>query len=180
MTSFCCFVCLVDRLAVAEAVAAVDGTVVAGLEGDLAGLAALSADSFEHLAGGRVGAGHTLAGITAGLATLGLVGEAFLSVELLLTGGENEFLSAILADQGLVSVHGIPLQLKNRFFLRYVFIPPQCRKCPAYFHSIYWIWQKVNCSATIFQPNSSTFFCEIRQNRRFGALLRHSLTLTTK
>ena len=89
-----------------EAVAAIDRAVIARLEGNLAGLAAVGADSVEHLARR---AGDAFAGIAAGFAALGLVGEALLGVKLLLTGGENEFLSAILADQGLVSVHEIPL-----------------------------------------------------------------------
>ena len=95
--------------AVAEAVAAVDRAIVAGLKGHLAGLAALGAHSVIHLAGSTVGTGDAFAGIAAGFAALGLIGEALLGVKLLLTGGENEFLSAILADQGLVSVHEIPL-----------------------------------------------------------------------
>ena len=92
-----------------EAVAAIDRAVIARLEGNLAGLAAVGADSVEHLARR---AGDAFAGIAAGFAALGLVGEALLGVKLLLTGGENEFLSAILADQGLVSVHEIPHSIK--------------------------------------------------------------------
>ena len=84
------------RLLSSEAVAAVDGAIVAGLKGDLAGLAALGADSVEHGAGG--GAGLTLAGIAAALAALGFVGEAFFSIELLLTGGEHELLAALFAN----------------------------------------------------------------------------------
>jgi hypothetical protein len=97
-------------VSVAEAVVAVDGAVVARLEGNLAGLAALSANSLEHLAS-RSSALTTLclASVAAIAASLGLVGEALLSVELLISGGENEFASAILADNGLVSVHVIPL-----------------------------------------------------------------------
>ena len=57
--------------------------------------AAGGADSGEILTGA---AGRVLAGITAGLAPLGLVLEAALSVELLLTGGEHELLAALLAN----------------------------------------------------------------------------------
>ena len=66
-----------------EAVAAIDGTVRLGLEGHLGLAAAGSADSGEVLTGAT---GRVLAGITAGLAALGLVLEAALGIELLLTG----------------------------------------------------------------------------------------------
>jgi len=93
---------------VLEALAAVDGTVVVRLEGNLALLAAVGANSVEHLACGSLLTALSLAGVAAITASLGLVGEALLGVELLLAGGENEFASAILADNGLVSVHVIP------------------------------------------------------------------------
>jgi len=77
-----------------EAVAAVDGTVGLGLERH-SGLAA---------AGGAGGGeilprttGRVLAGVTASFAALRLVLEAALSVELLLTGGEHELVSALFA-----------------------------------------------------------------------------------
>ena len=78
------------------------------LKGQLAGLAALRANSVIHLAGSSVTA-ISLAGITAGLAALGLIGEALFCIELLLAGSENEFLSAFFTGQCLVSVHEIPL-----------------------------------------------------------------------
>ena len=78
-----------------EAVAAVNGAVALGLEGHLGLAAAGSAGSSEQLAGG---AGSVLAGSTASLALLGLVLEAAGSVELLLTGGENELLAALVAN----------------------------------------------------------------------------------
>jgi hypothetical protein len=97
-------------VSVAEAVVAVDGAIIVGLKGNLAGLTALGANSVEHLAGrSSTLTALCLAGIAAIAASLGLVGEALLCVELLISGGENEFASAILADNGLVSVHGIPL-----------------------------------------------------------------------
>ena len=52
-----------------------------------------------------------LAGVTAGLAALGLVLEAALRIELLLTGGENELFAALFAYQGLVFVHLLILSL---------------------------------------------------------------------
>ena len=85
-----------------EALAAIDRTVLAGLEGTLARLAAAGADSVEHLA---LTTGSVLAGIAAGLAALGLVLETTAGVELLLTGGPNELLAAILAYQSLVFEH---------------------------------------------------------------------------
>ena len=77
-----------------EAGAAINGTVALGLEGHLGLAAALGADSGEILTGT---AGSVLARITAGLAALGLVLEAALSVELLLTGGEHELFAALFA-----------------------------------------------------------------------------------
>ena len=65
-------------------------------------LAAAGAGSVEHLA---LAAGRVLAGITAGLAALGLVLETTAGVELLLAGGPNELLAAILAYQSLVFEH---------------------------------------------------------------------------
>ena len=85
-----------------EALAAVNGAVLTRLEGNLAGLAAGCADCVEHLAGGLVG---LLAGVTALFAALGFILKSAGCVELLLTGGENEFLTTFLAHQGLVFVH---------------------------------------------------------------------------
>ena len=86
-----------------EAVAAIDRTVRLGLEGHLGLAAAGSADSGEVLTGAT---GRVLAGVTAGLAALGLVLEAALGIELLLTGGKGKLVDALFADQDLVSVHG--------------------------------------------------------------------------
>ena len=74
------------------------------------GLAAAgSAGSGEELPGA---AGGVLASVAAGLAALGLVLEAALSIELLLTGGEHELLTALLANQSLVFVHDFTLSLR--------------------------------------------------------------------
>ena len=94
-------------VSVLEALAAVNGTIVVRLERNLALLTAVSAGSVKHLAGRSLTA-LSLTGVAAITASLGLVGEALLGVELLLAGGENEFASAILADNGLVSVHVLP------------------------------------------------------------------------
>ena len=94
---------------IAETVAAINRTILTGLEGNFAGLSALSAHGVVHLAFATTAALAALAGHAAGFAALGLILKAALRVKLLLTGGENEFLSAILADQCLVLIHEIPL-----------------------------------------------------------------------
>ena len=77
-----------------EALAAIDRTVGLGLKGNLGLAAAGSANSGEVLAGT---AGSVLASVTAGLAALGLVLEAALSIDLLLTSGEHELLATLFA-----------------------------------------------------------------------------------
>jgi hypothetical protein len=89
-------------LVVLEAVAAVDGTVVSGLERDLGGRPALCADRIEHLA---VVAACGLAAGAAIFAADRLVLEPFLRVKLLLAGRKDEFLTAILAYQCFVLEH---------------------------------------------------------------------------
>ena len=87
-----CPVVVWQKLAVSahlsEALAAEHGTVGLGLEGNLCLAATTGAGSGEELTGAT---GSILASVTAGLAALGLVLEAALCVELLLTGGEHEF-----------------------------------------------------------------------------------------
>ena len=90
---FCCKLAVGAHLS--EALAAENGTVGLGLEGNLGFVAAASAGSGEELTGTT---GIVLASIAAGLAALGLVLEATLSVELLLTGSENEFVAALFAN----------------------------------------------------------------------------------
>ena len=77
-----------------EALAAIDRTVGLGLKGNLGLAAAGCTNSGEILAGT---AGSVLASVTAGLAALGLVLEAALSIELLLTSGEHELLATLFA-----------------------------------------------------------------------------------
>ena len=89
-----------------EALAAVDGTILAGSEGNLSGLAAVSADGIVHLTGSAGSGAGSLAGLTAGLAAGGLVLEALLGVEFLFTGGEHKFSATVFAYQRLVFVHG--------------------------------------------------------------------------
>lgn len=81
------------------------------LEGNLAGVAALGAGCVEHLAGVTLTA-VSLELSAALAASLRLMLKALLCVELLLAGGENEFLIAVFADQCLVSVHSIPLSFR--------------------------------------------------------------------
>lgn len=91
-----------------ETIAAVNGAVTAGLERNLAGLSALGANGIEHLtaAAATVSTTHiTLAGVTAALATLRLVGKALLCKKLLLAGSESKLLAAILASDLLVLEH---------------------------------------------------------------------------
>ena len=78
-----------------EALAAEHGTVGLGLEGNLCLTAATGAGSGKEFTGA---ASSVLASVTASLAALGLVLEAALSVEFLLTGGENEFIAALFAN----------------------------------------------------------------------------------
>ena len=78
-----------------EAIAAVNRTIALGLKRNLGLAAAGSAGSGEVLTGT---ASSVLASVTAGLAALRLVLETTLCVELLLTCGENELLTALLAN----------------------------------------------------------------------------------
>jgi len=77
-----------------EALAAIDRPVALGLEGNPGLAAAGGANRGKILPGS---AGGVLAGVAAGLAALGLVLEAALSVELLLASGEYELLAALFA-----------------------------------------------------------------------------------
>jgi len=101
-----------DCLSFAEAIAAIYGAVITGLERNLAGLSTLCADSIVHLTITAVTTtGSTLAGIAAGFATLRLIGKASLRVKFLLSGSENKFLSTVFADERFVLIHVIPLQI---------------------------------------------------------------------
>ena len=93
-----------------KALAAVDRTVGLGLKRHSGLAAAGSAGSSEELTGTT---GGVLARVTAGLAALGLVLEAALCVELLLTGGENKLRSTFLALLSLVFVHSEILSFWN-------------------------------------------------------------------
>lgn len=88
-----------------ETFRAVNGLVAGGLEGNRVGLAAIVANYFEAAALGAAAGGFTVR--SAALAAGGFVLEALFRIELLLTCGENEFASAILANQYFVFKHGI-------------------------------------------------------------------------
>ena len=92
-----------------KALAAVNRSVAIGLERNFSFLTAVSANSCKHLTGSFT---CILAKVAAGLASLGLVLEAFLCVELLLACSEDELLSAIFALKGLVLVHWLLPHLK--------------------------------------------------------------------
>lgn len=97
---------------VCKALAAVYRTVIPGLERNLAGFSAGSADSVEHFTRGSA---SIFAGVAAGLAALGLIGEAFFFKEILLTCRENKFLATVFAYQCFVLMH----QLKYLVFKIY-------------------------------------------------------------
>jgi len=85
-----------------KALAAIDRTVLTGLEGDFGLAAALGAGGDELLA---LRAALGFAQVTAVLAALGLIYESLAGVELLLAGGENEFLATVFADESFVFEH---------------------------------------------------------------------------
>ena len=89
-----------------ETIAAVHGTISAGLERNLSLTSAAVANDSEHLAGSTAVAVLGLAGITAGLAPAGFVLETLFGVEFLFAGRENEFVATITAGQSFVFVHG--------------------------------------------------------------------------
>jgi hypothetical protein len=96
-----------------KALAAIYSLTLGGVERNLAFLTAVCTNSREHLSCALC---TVLAGITACLASLGLVLEALLCIEFLLTGGEHEIVAAILALECLVLVHVSYLALKWMFF----------------------------------------------------------------
>jgi hypothetical protein len=83
------------RAHLGEAIAAINGTIGLGLEGNPGLTAAVGADSGEILARTT---GGVLASVTAGLAALGLVLEAALCIKLLLTGGKYELVTTLFAN----------------------------------------------------------------------------------
>ena len=112
-----CFFMFGQRLVAATAscvaLAAVYRLAIGRIEGNLALLTAISANSVKHLSATT---SSVLSDVAACLASLGLVLEALLCIELLLACGEDEVISAFLALQSLVLVHGVSFLALNRFF----------------------------------------------------------------
>ena len=101
---------LVAAIVLTEAVAAVNGTIIARAEGDLGLHSAGSAGRVVHLPRLGVAAAAAsvvllLAGRPAFGAAARLVGEPFLGEEILLGGGENKLGAAVATGQGLVLIH---------------------------------------------------------------------------
>ncbi len=86
---------LLGGLHLCKAIAAIHRTIVSGLERNAGFAAAGSAGGGEKLTRTT---GSVLAGVTAGLAALGLILETLLRIKLLLAGGENEFIAALFAN----------------------------------------------------------------------------------
>ena len=89
-----------------EAIAAVYGTISAGLERNLGLASAAITDHSEHLPGSAAVAVLSFTGVTAGLAPTGFILEALFGVEFLFAGRENKFVATITAGQSFVFVHG--------------------------------------------------------------------------
>jgi hypothetical protein len=90
---YCPIIRLLFLFHLGEAFAAINGTILFGLERYFAGLAARRANRIEHFPCTSV----VPARIAAGFAALGLVSEALFLIEILLTGGEHELFAAFFA-----------------------------------------------------------------------------------
>jgi len=93
---------LLSRASCFEALAAVNGSVAAGLESELSLAATLRANCHEILALASL---SILSLVAACLAALRLILEALFSIELLLARRKDEFLAAISACEGYVLVN---------------------------------------------------------------------------
>ena len=107
---------LLSRASCFEALAAVNGSVAAGLESELSLAAALRADSDKVL---TLASLSILFLVAASLAALRLILEALFSIESLFTGGKYEFLSAISAGKSdiLVNYFGNLFHTFNFYFI---------------------------------------------------------------
>ena len=101
-----------------EALTAINRAILAGLKGYSGLFATGCADCGVHFA---LRTGSVLAGITAGLASLGLIHKALGSIKFLLAGSENEFFAAFFADESLVFVHGCLPHLDKKILPFYGF-----------------------------------------------------------
>ena len=91
-----------------EALAAVNGAILPGLERNLSLFAARRTDCSVEL---TLWLTCVFARITTLFASLGLIYKALFTVKLLLADSENKFLAAFFADQLLVLVHAFYLAL---------------------------------------------------------------------
>ena len=89
-----------------KALAAVYGTILSRLEGNLSGLSAFGADGIMHLAR-TAGSTAGFTGLTASLAAGGLILESLFGIEFLFTGSENELSATVFAYQRFVFVHDL-------------------------------------------------------------------------
>jgi hypothetical protein len=94
-----------------EAIAAVDRLVPTGPERNLGFLAAGGADGRKHFSVIRSSA--VSLGSAAAFAAGGLVSKSLLSEKILLFGGKNKRIAAILTYEGLILVHVLNLRLKK-------------------------------------------------------------------
>lgn len=85
-----------------EALAAINGSVIAGLERNLCGLSTFRTNRIKHL---TLAATLILAGSTASLAANGFILESFFRIELLLSCGKDELRATIFAHQHFVFEH---------------------------------------------------------------------------
>ena len=110
---------LLSRASCFEALAAVNGSVAAGLESELSFAATLGANCHEILALASL---SILSLVAACLAALRLILEALFSIELLLARREDEFLAAISACEGYVLVNDFFSIFYFYFVFTHVFI----------------------------------------------------------
>ena len=104
---------LLSRASCFEALAAVNGSVAAGLEGELSLAAALRADSDKVL---TLASLCVLLLVAASLAALRLILKALFSIELLLACCEYKLLAAISASEGYVLIDNLSI-----FYFYFVF-----------------------------------------------------------
>ena len=120
-------VCLcVFFLHLRKAFAAINGSVISGLEGNFSLSAAACTCCCEHLS---LAFYCVLSCVTASLTSLRLVYKAFLSVKLLLACCEYELFAAIFANKGLVFVQCSNLAKIKNIFTPNVLAPLHKSKC---------------------------------------------------
>jgi hypothetical protein len=103
-----------------ETVATINGSVLAGPEGNLGRFATGIADDIEHLPGAPI-----VPSPFPGTAAIGAAGrfvfKAFAGVEFLFSSGKDKFLFTITTDEGFILIHGsMGLLLKPTDFVLYL------------------------------------------------------------